>query len=113
MHKFNRIRQVAPTCRHGRTHCRHLANAIEPSACTAAMRLMYNYFDHLLFLNTPSYTEAKTAERFELNTVLWAVHTIQPSSFNCKTLLYEQFSSFDVSRPNYVNNYYCAAAFHL
>jgi len=31
MHKFNRIRQVAPMCPHRRTHCRHLANAIEPS----------------------------------------------------------------------------------
>ena len=31
MHRFNRIRQVAPMCCHGRTHCRHLANAIEPS----------------------------------------------------------------------------------
>jgi len=31
MHKFNRIRQAAPICRHGRTHCRHLANTIEPS----------------------------------------------------------------------------------
>jgi len=33
MHKFNRIRQVAPTCPHGRTPCRHLANTIELSAC--------------------------------------------------------------------------------
>jgi len=32
-HKFNRIRQVAPTCPHGRAHWRHLANTIEPSAC--------------------------------------------------------------------------------
>jgi len=26
MHKFNRIRQVAPMCPHGRTRCRHLSN---------------------------------------------------------------------------------------
>jgi len=32
-HKFNRIRQVAPMCRHGRAHWRHLANTIEPSVC--------------------------------------------------------------------------------
>ena len=32
MHKFNRIRQVAPICPHGRTRCRHLANKIERSA---------------------------------------------------------------------------------
>ena len=30
-HKFNRIRQVAPMCPHEKTHCRHLANTIEPS----------------------------------------------------------------------------------
>jgi len=29
MHKFNRIRQVAPMC----PHCRHLASRIEPSVC--------------------------------------------------------------------------------
>ena len=29
-HKFNRICQVAPMCNY-RTHCRHLANTIEPS----------------------------------------------------------------------------------
>ena len=44
---------------------------------TAAMRLTSNYFDHLSFLDTPTST---VAERFELNTVLWAFHTIQPSS---------------------------------
>jgi len=31
LHKFNRIHQVAPMCPHGRTHCRHLTNTIEPS----------------------------------------------------------------------------------
>jgi len=30
MHKFNRIRQVAPMCPCGKTHCRHLSNNIEP-----------------------------------------------------------------------------------
>jgi len=28
MHKFNRIRQVAPMCPHGRTCCHHLSNNI-------------------------------------------------------------------------------------
>ena len=32
-HKFNRIRQVAPTCHHGRTDWRNLANTTEPSIC--------------------------------------------------------------------------------
>jgi len=32
-HKFNRIRQVAPMCTHGRAHWCHLANTIEPSVC--------------------------------------------------------------------------------
>ena len=31
MHKFNRIRQVAPMCPYGRTRCRHLSNNIESS----------------------------------------------------------------------------------
>ena len=31
MHKFNRVRQVAPMCPYGRTRCRHLSNNIEPS----------------------------------------------------------------------------------
>ena len=30
MHKFNRIRQVAPMCPCGRTRCRHMSNNIEP-----------------------------------------------------------------------------------
>jgi len=30
---FNRIRQVASICPHGRANCRHLANTIEPSVC--------------------------------------------------------------------------------
>ena len=49
---------------------------------TAAMRLMTNYFDHLLCLDTPTYTVAQIAKRFEPSTVLWAFHTIQPSSWN-------------------------------
>jgi len=32
-HEFNRIRQMAPLCPHGRTHWRHLANTIELSVC--------------------------------------------------------------------------------
>jgi len=44
------------------------------------MRLMANYFDHLL--DTPTYTVAQTAKRFEPSTVLWAFHTIQPSSLH-------------------------------
>jgi len=42
---------------------------------------MTNYFDHLLSLDTPTYTVARTANRFEPSTVLWAFDTIQPSSF--------------------------------
>jgi len=47
----------------------------------AAMCLMANYFDHLLCLETPTYTVAQITKRFEPSTVLWAFHTIQPSSF--------------------------------
>jgi len=32
-HKFNRIRQVAPMCPHGKAHWRHMANKIESSVC--------------------------------------------------------------------------------
>jgi len=31
--EFNRIRQVAPMCSHGRAHCHDLANTVEPSVC--------------------------------------------------------------------------------
>jgi len=44
---------------------------------TAAMRLCH-YFDHLLSLD--AHTVAQIAKRFERSTVLWAFHTIQPSS---------------------------------
>jgi len=90
MHKFNRIRQVAPMCPCGRTPCRHLSNNIE-HPCTAAMRLMANYFDHLLPLDTTTYTVAQIAKRFEPSTVLWAFHTIQPSSFILWLLLLLSF----------------------
>ena len=49
----------------------------------AAMRLMANYFDHLLSLDTPNYSVAQIAMRFEPRSVLWAFHTIQSSSFVC------------------------------
>jgi len=62
---------------HGAVTCRITLN--HPS--TAAIRLMANYFDHLLSLDTPTYTVAQIAKRFEPSTVLWAFHTIQPSSF--------------------------------
>jgi len=32
-HMFDRIRQVAPTCQHGKPHCRHMAKTIELSVC--------------------------------------------------------------------------------
>jgi len=58
-------------------------------ASTATMRLMSNYFDHLLSLDTPTKTVAQAAKRFEPSTVLWAFRTIQPS--HC--------ISFDSRRP--------------
>jgi len=74
MHKFNR--QCAFMERHVAVTCRITLN--HPS--TAAMRLMANYFDHLLSLDTPTYIVAQIAKRFEPSTVLWAFHIIQPSS---------------------------------
>jgi len=66
-------------CPCGRTRCRHLSCTLNHPS-TAAMRLMANYFDHLLSLDTPTYTVAQIAKRFEPSTVLWAFHTIQQSS---------------------------------
>jgi len=34
----------------------------------------------LLSFDTPTYTVAQIAKRFKPSTVLWAFHTIQPSS---------------------------------
>jgi len=48
---------------------------------TAAMRLTANYFDHLLSLDTPTFTVAQIDKRFKPSTLLWAFHTIQPSSY--------------------------------
>jgi len=45
---------------------------------------MANYFDHLLSLDTPTYTVVQIANRLEPSTVFWAFHTIQPSSFDCR-----------------------------
>ena len=46
-HKFNRIRQVAPVCHHGRARWLHLANTIEPSV-SDGHAVMSNCFEHLL-----------------------------------------------------------------
>ena len=73
---FARWRQCALVRGHIAVTCRITLN--HPS--TAAMRLMANYFDHLLSLDTPNYTVAQITKRFEPSTVLWAFHTIQLSS---------------------------------
>ena len=74
-----------------KARCRHLSNNVRQQA----MRLMANYFDHLLSLDTPTYTVAQIAERFEPSTVLWAFHTIQPSSF----FIFSVDRFFDVPGP--------------
>ena len=81
MHKF--IRQCAAMEGHVAVTCRITLN--HPS--TAAMRLMANYFDHLLSLDAPTYTVAQIAKRFEPSTELWAFHTIQPSSLTLTNLI--------------------------
>jgi len=75
---FARWRQCALVEGHVAVTCRITLN----HPCTAAMRIMANYFDHLLFLDTPTYTVAQTAKRFEPSTVLWVFHTMQPSSLS-------------------------------
>jgi len=47
---------------------------------------MSNYFDHLLSVDTPTYTTAQIAKRFEPSTVLWAFRTIQPSSLKIEVM---------------------------
>jgi len=74
---FARWCQCALMGGHVAISCRITLN--HPS--TAAMRLMANYFDHLLSLDMPTYTVALIAKPLEPSTVLWAFHTIQPSSF--------------------------------
>ena len=77
---FARWHQCALTGGHVAVTCRITLN--HPS--TAAMHLMSNYFDHMLSLDTPTYTVAQIAKRFEPSTVLWAFHKIQPSSLDIK-----------------------------
>jgi len=60
MHKFKRIRQISTVCPHGMTHCRHLANTIEPSVYGGDAPYL-NYFHHLLSLDTSTYTIAQIA----------------------------------------------------
>jgi len=80
MHKFDRIRQVAPMCPCGRTRCRHVLNNIVEPSVYGGDAPYGKLLDHLLSLDTPTYTVAQIAKRFEPNTVLWAFYTIQPSS---------------------------------
>jgi len=78
---------VAPMCPCGRTRCRHLSNNIEPSVYGGdAPYDKLNYIDHLLSLDTPTNTVAQIANRFEPSTVLWAFHTMQPSSLVCSCI---------------------------
>jgi len=76
---FARWRQCALMEGHVAVTCQITLN--HPS--TVAMRLMANYFDHLLSLDTPTYTVAQIATRFEPSSLLWTFHTIQPSSCYC------------------------------
>ena len=83
MHKFNRIRQVAPMCPCGRTHCRHLSNKIEPPVYGGYVPCGKLLWPLVISLGTPTYRVAQIAKRFEPSTVLWALHTIQPSGYIC------------------------------
>jgi len=80
MHKFNRVRQVAPMCPHRRTRCRHLSNKLNHPS-TAAMRLMSNYFDHLSSLDTP--ITQSHSQPSALSRVLYCGHSTQCSYLQC------------------------------
>jgi len=75
---FARWRQCAIMGGHVAVTCRITLN--HPSTAANAPYVKLYDFDHLSSLDTPTYTVAQRAERFEPNTVLWALHTIQPSS---------------------------------
>jgi len=61
---------------------------------TTAMRLMSNYFHHLLYLDA-HIDIAQIAKRFEPNNVLQAFHTIQQSSLVCRCE-YAMFRSWEM-----------------
>ena len=65
-------------CPCGRTRCRHMLNNTEPSVYGGDAPYG-KLLDHLLPLDTPTYTVTQIAKRFEPGTVLWAFYTIQPS----------------------------------
>ena len=79
-YKFNRIRQVAPICSHGRAHWRHLVNAIEPSVCcgdtTLSQITLTACFTPLLHLNTCSH---EGHWRHVEEPPRWTVNRIVPS----------------------------------
>ena len=85
---FARWRQYALVEGHVAVTCRITLNR----PCTAAMRIMAYYFDHLLSLDITTYTVTQIATHFEPSTVLWTFHTIQPSSLTVEILL--SFYSF-------------------
>jgi len=53
-HNFNRIRQVAPMCPRWRKHIAVTWRIRLNHPSMAAMSLMSNYFDHFLYLDTPT-----------------------------------------------------------
>jgi len=91
MQKFNRIRQVAPMCPCGTTRCRHLSNNTVPSVYGGDAPYGKLLWPFVIFGHA-DYTVAQIANRFEPSTVLWAFHTIQPSSFldvSCQSHSYQ------------------------
>ena len=97
---FARWRQCALVEGHIAITCRITLN--HPPM--AAMRLIANYFDHLLSLDTPTYTVAQIAKRFKPNTVLWAFHTIQQSSLHyIHFVIYYHFCSHFCKNENTIS----------
>ena len=63
-------------CPHGRAHWLQLANTIEPPVCGGDAVLC-----HIVIFGHAHLDISQIARRFEPNSVLWAFHTIQPSSY--------------------------------
>ena len=107
MHKFNRICHVAPMCPHGRTRCHHLSNNIEPYIYGGDAPYVKLLWPHLIFGHAHLDSGTDSQARFVLSTVLWAFHTIQPSSpvlcllWSCLFLLPEWQPTFLSQIPNF------------
>ena len=80
MHKFNRIRQVAPMCPYGRTRCRHLSSNIEPSFYGNDAPYVKLLCPLVIFGHAHLHSHTDSQELRAEHCIV-GIHTMQPSSF--------------------------------